>query len=185
LRVRYILVLLAIFIVLGGVYCFFSRSTTAPPAQSKTYLWNIADSDLRHIVITLPREGKSQAFIKISEGDKFPWFFDDPQKSPVDSQRWGGGIPLILSGPGADRIIAEDATDDQMANYGLTQPSMEIILTVVNGDVLKIYVGNSTPNGYNYYVRPPNSYRVAIVDSTWYGVLKNLVINPPYAPAVK
>jgi len=152
----------------------------SPP---RVYLWDIDDNDLQHIVISLPHGGRSQAFIKISEGDQFPWYFDDAQKSPVDPIRWGGGIPLLLSGPGADRVIIKDATEEELATYGLTEPSMVITLTLFNGTVLKIDVGDSTPDGNNYYVRPPDTNGVATVDYTWYEVLANLVINPPYISA--
>jgi hypothetical protein len=29
----------------------------------------------------------------------------------VNMKRWGGGIPLLLSGPGAERLITSEATD--------------------------------------------------------------------------
>jgi len=181
LRVRNILVLLAVFVILVGVYAVVSRPklTTTPPPN--IYVWSIKESDLEHIVISLPRECKSQAFIKISEKNKFPWHFDDSQRSPVDSKRWGGGIPLLLSGPVANRIIVKNATNQQLMEYGLAQPSMEIILALANKDSMRIEVGNSTPNNKNYYIRVPQSNTVALVDYTWYDVLKSLVIDPPFA----
>ncbi len=180
MRLRTILILLAILIVAGGVYFFINRQSNTPPAQSKVYIWNIDDDQLIHVSISLPRVEKSQAFIKISNDDKFPWFFDDPQKSPVDNARWGGGIPLLLSGPGADRIIAENATHEQLDLYGFNNPSMVITLTLENGDILKVTTGDSTPNGQNYYVRLMDSTSVATVDSSWYQVLERLVLEPPY-----
>ena len=83
----------------------------------------------------LPSENLSQSFIKIPQGDQFPWFFDDPQQSDVDMARWGGGIPLLLSGPSVARIIAENATEEQMARFGLTEPSIKITLTLEDGKV--------------------------------------------------
>jgi hypothetical protein len=171
--------------VLGGIYIFMNRQTTPPSVPSKVYIWNIKDSELLHVLVVLPREGKSEAFIKISQGDKFPWFFDDQQKSPVDSKIWGGGIPLILSGPSADRVITEDVTDEQLKVYGLFEPSMEITLTLANGDVLKIEAGDSTPNRQNYYIRVSNSNTIATIDASWYQVLERLVLEPPYASIQK
>lgn len=184
MRIRYILILLAVLLVLGGVYYFVGRPAQPKPGPVKVYVWNIQDSDLSHIVIALPREGKSEAFVKIPSGDKFPWFFDDAQNSPVDTVRWGGGIPLILSGPGADRIITENATDEQLGIYGLKNPKMEIKLTLTSNEVMKIDVGDKTPNGNNYYVKAPDSNAVATVDATWYTVLENLVTQPPYVNIV-
>jgi hypothetical protein len=181
LRTRNILVLLAVLIVLAGVYALVGRPKPATAPPPNIYVWNIKQSDLGHIVISLPREGKSRAFIKIAEKNKFPWYFDDSRRSPVDSRRWGSGIPLLLSGPAAKRIIVENATHQQLTEYGLAKPSLEIILVLADNDSMKIEVGNRTPNGQSYYIKVPQSNAVALVDYTWYDVLKNLVIDPPYA----
>ena len=125
---------------------------------------------------------KSEAFIKIPEGDKFPWYFDDAEKTKVDVTRWGGGIPLLLSGPGADRVIVKNATEDKLAEFGLAQPQMEIVLTLENGNILNIAIGDRTPDWNTFYVKAPNSNDVALVDYTWYEVLERLVKEPPYAP---
>lgn len=182
MRVRNIVILLAILAVLGGVYYFVSRPEPEV-VEPTVYVWDVDMDEIEHIVISLPREDMSQAFIKIPQGDQFPWFFDDEQRSPVDSVRWGGGITLLLSGPGASRVITEDATDEQLEVFGLAQPSMEITLTLSDGVIVKTYVGDSTIDGINYYVRAPNSRAVALVDYTWYDVLSNLVLDPPYATA--
>jgi len=182
LRLRSILILLVILLALGG-YFYFSKTPELPPkVEPRVFLWNIEMVDLQHIEIRLPREDKSEAFIKISQGDKFPWYFDDPQRSEVDVTRWGGGIPLLLSGPGAERVIARNATEEKLAEFGLTQPQMEITLTLEDGDILNITVGDRTPDGNTFYVRVPNSNDVCLVDYTWYEVLERLVKEPPYAP---
>ena len=181
MRIRNIIILLAVLAVLAGIYLIVSRPEPEEPTQPTKYVWDVDEEDIQHIVISLPREDKSQAFIKISEG---VWVFDDEQKTPVDPYQWGG-IPLLLKGPGADRVIKENATDEELARYGLAEPSMIITLTLADESTMIINVGDSTPNGYNYYVRAPNSNAVATVDYTWYNVLANLVLNPSYVPAEK
>ena len=99
----------------------------------------------------------------------------------MDVERWGGGIPLLLSGPGTDRVISENATEEQLAEFGLAQPQMEITLTLEDGDTLIIRIGDRTPSGDTFYVQVPNSNDVCLVDYTWYEVLKRLVKEPPYA----
>ena len=104
MRLRNILILLVILIIVGGIWYFASRPEPAPEPEPKLYVWLIEMEEIQHIKIELPREEMSQAFIK--EEDR-SWHFDDPQRSAVDMQRWGGGIPLLLSGPGVERVIAE------------------------------------------------------------------------------
>jgi len=180
LRLRSILILLAILLALGGYFYFTNTPEPPPKPEPQVFVWDIEMGEIQHIEIRLPREDKSEAFVKIEEKDKFPWHFDDPQRSEVDMARWGGGIPLLLSGPGAERVIARSATEEKLAEFGLTQPQMEIILTLENGDILNIAVGDRTPDGNAFYVQVPDSNNVCLVDYTWYEVLERLVQEPPY-----
>ncbi|MFC2070462.1 DUF4340 domain-containing protein [Chloroflexota bacterium] len=182
MRLRNILVLLIILLAIGGVYYFSNAPEPIEEPDPQTFVWLIDMEEIEHITLSLPREGLSESFIKISKGDAFPWYFDDPERSDVDSNRWGGGIPLLLSGPGADRIIAEDASTEKLAEFGLDEPSMQITLTLESGRMINIDAGDYTPNTLTYYVRAPNSNDVALVDYTWYEVLEGIVRNPPYAP---
>lgn len=182
MRLRNILILLVILLALAGYFYFSNGSQPPPQSEPQVFVWLIEMDEIQHIEIRLPRESKSEAFVKIrEEDDKFPWYFDDPQRSEVDMARWGGGIPLLLSGPGAERIIARNATEEKLAEFGLTQPQMEIILTLEDGDILNITVGDRTPDGNAFYIQAPNSNDVGLVDYTWYEVLERLVKEPPYA----
>jgi hypothetical protein len=185
LRLRNILILAVILAVLVGVFYLVSRPEPATPPKSIVYVWDIDMDNITHITIDLHREGLSQSFIKIPKGSEFPWHFDDPPKySSVNATAFGGsGPPLLLSGPGASRDLGY-ATDEQLAEYGLTNPSMIITVTINKDDiesVIEADVGNKTIDGTNYYVRAPGSNQVALVDYTWYEVLERLVKEPPYA----
>jgi hypothetical protein len=179
LRLRNILILLAILLALSGYFYFSNRPEPPPPEEPQLYVWLIEMEELEHIVIELPREGKKQAFVK--EADR-SWHFDDAGRTDVDMQRWGGGIPLLLSGPGVDRVISENATEEQLSQFGLIQPQMKLGLALEGGDSLDIKVGDRTPGGEAFYVQVPDSRAVALVDYTWYEVLEKLVNEPPYPP---
>ncbi|MBI4296014.1 MAG: DUF4340 domain-containing protein [Chloroflexi bacterium] len=183
MRLRNILVLLVILAALTGAFYLFGRPAPPPAPQPREYVWLVELDDITHVGIGLPRENASQKFIKIVQDDKFPWFFDDANRSPVDTVRWGGGIPLLLSGPGADRKVTDNATQEQLAEFGLAQPQMEIVMTLKEGRTLSITVGDQTPDGNRHYVRAPNTNVVATVDGSWFEVLAGLVRNPPYATA--
>ena len=181
MRLKSILILLVILLALGGYFYFFNTSEPPPEKEEpRVFVWKIDMLEIQHIEIRLPRENMSESFIKISHGDEFPWYFDDPQRSEVDVARWG--IEFLLTGPGAERVIAKDATEEKLAEFGLAQPQMEITLTLEDGNILNITVGDRTPDGINYYVQAPGTNDVALVDYTWYEVLERLVKEPPYAP---
>ena len=182
MRTRNIIIMLVILIALGGIYYITSRPEPPEREEPRIYVWMIEMEDIKHINIELPPEGKSESFIKIPAGDQFPWHFDDPQLSPIDAERWGGGIPLLLSGPGVDRIISENTTPEKLAEFGFTEPKMEITLTMEDGKMLNITIGDETPDGQNFYILAPNSVDVATVDISWFNEIKRLVDEPPYAP---
>lgn len=183
MRTRNIVILLAILAVLLGSFYVFARPKPAAPQKPEEYVWSISQDDIDHITISLPSDNMSESWIKISNGDQFPWFFDNAQHSPVDTGRWGGGIPLLLSGPGADRVLTDNASAEQLSAFGFNDPVMKITLTLTNGHVMTILVGDQTPTGNYYYVKAPGTDAVATVDYSWYNVLANLVKNPPYATA--
>jgi len=180
LKVGSILALLAILVALGVYFLFFRpEEPPPPPPESRYFVWNVDVEELQHMVISLPQEDMSESFVK--HEDRY-WYFDDPPGPKVDMKRWGGGIPLILSGPGANRLITKDATEENLTVFGFTEPRITIVLTLENEDVINIEVGDSTPDGSAYYVRLADSNNVYTVDYTWYDVLERLVKEPPYPP---
>ena len=112
MRQQNILILLAILLIVGGCFYFGNIPEAPETTEPQVFIWQIEMDEIQHIEIRLPSENMSESFIKIEEPDKFPWYFDDPQRSAVDTNRWGGGIPLLLSGPSAARVIAKNATPE-------------------------------------------------------------------------
>lgn len=181
MKLRYIVILLVVLAALGGVYFRFGRPEPAAPTKPQDFVWLIDQDSITHVEISLPQENASQSFVKIVQGEDFPWFFDDAAHTPVDQNRWSDGIPLLLSGPSADRKVLDNASQEELATFGLAQPKMEIILTLTGQGNMKIDLGNKTPDGKSVYVRAPDSNIVATVDGSWYDLMEGLVKNPPYA----
>ncbi|MEE8419139.1 MAG: DUF4340 domain-containing protein [Dehalococcoidales bacterium] len=182
MRLRSILILLAAMLALGGYFYFTNRPEPPVKEEPRKFAWLIEMDDIQRIEVSLPREGKSQAFIKIPREDQFPWFFDDEAKTDIDVQRWGGGIPLLLSGPGVERIISENTSDEKLAEFGISDPQMTVNLTMLDGYQMLIRVGDITPDGRSFYVQAPNTRDVALVDISWYEVIARLINEPPYVP---
>ncbi|MBN1685349.1 MAG: DUF4340 domain-containing protein [Spirochaetales bacterium] len=177
MKLGVIIVMAVVLIALGAVYYFTSRPEPAEPVEPRYYVWDVEMDDLKEMAIRLPRDGMEEAWVK--HEDKY-WYFDEPDGPKVDMERWGGGVPLLLSGPGANRLLTRDATDEQIEVYGLAQPAMLIDLVLEDGSDINIEVGDSTLDGQNYYIRLVNSRNVFTVDYTWFYVLARLVIEPPY-----
>jgi hypothetical protein len=180
---RAVLVLLVVLAALGGVLYLTTRPKPAPLVQERPYVWLVDMLELAKMAISLPPEGKTEQWVK--HPDQY-WYFDAPQGPKVDMKRWGGGIPLILSGPASNRRIVASATDEQLSLYGLVNPRMRIALTLKTGQTINIVVGDGTPDQQAHYIKLVDSREVFTVDSTWYDVLARLVLDPPYpAPGAR
>ena len=176
MRLKNIIILLAIFIVLGGYLYYSSLSQPSPPKEADVYAWQIDREDLQHINIWLIQDGMSESFVKVEDS----WHFDNPERTPVNKARWGGGIPILLTGPKPERIITENASTEELDTFGLTQPRMSITMTLKNKAMLEIIIGDRVPDSSAFYLQIPNSNNVAVVDESWYVVFEHLVKEPPY-----
>ena len=178
MKTRVILIMASVLVALAVVLYFTNRSEPqAPKEPPRPFVWRVDMLELSRIALSLPRDGKSEAWAKRS--DKL-WYFDKPEGPKVDMKRWGGGVPLLLSGPAANRLITGSATEEQLAMYGLVDPRMAIELYLENGNTLGIELGDVTPDGKAYYIRMVDSQKVFTVDHTWYDLLEGLVLDPPY-----
>lgn len=178
MRRSVLLIMVAVLVLLSAAYLIFGRPDPVTPQEPRPFVWLFETDDLRAITLSIPAEAKSETWIR--HEDKL-WYFDEPDGQKVDMERWGGGVPLLLSGPGAERLITESATDEQLQSFGLNEPRLTIGLTLANGDTLSIAAGDQTPDGKAAYVTRTDSGAVYTVEYTWFSVLEGLVLNPPYS----
>ena len=103
-------------------------------------------------------------------------------------QKWitNGGVAVFRycsAVQARDRLIYQDAPDDKLAEYGFNTPNMTATLTLADGTVYEVQVGDSNPEGTTYYVRLASNNDVYTVDKSWYDTLAGIITNPPYVPA--
>lgn len=175
---RHIAILAVAVVVLALAYDFMKPQAPPEEADARPLLWSVHMDDLQSLAIFLPRAGKQEAWVK-RPGPR--WFFDRPDQAEVDVGRWGGGVPLLLSGPKAERRIAGDAAADSLVAYGFDTPAMVLGLVMEDGRQIDVEVGDRTPGGEAYYVRLAGEAAVYTVHEAWYGVLERLVLDPPVA----
>ena len=161
----------------GILYYYTSQTESPTPTKPRPIVWDVNIEEIVRIEISLPYQSKVEAFVK--NEDRY-WYFTDPEGPQVNISRWGGSIPLMLSGPGANRLIAEDPTPEQLAAFGLDKPQMVLHLGLIDGTSLEIRIGDSTPDRISYYTKQAHRTEVFTVDTTWYEVIEKLVIDPPY-----
>ena len=191
MKLKAILILVAILAVAGTTYYFVTRPKAPVQPTAKHFVWNFDMDELQNVTFTLPKAGNgglTESFVKHPDNQEF--YFDVVNGPEVDNLRWGGGIPILLSGPQANRMILPSATEAQLQQYGLDPAikplNMDIKLTILIGGTpvkYEVYVGDSNPDGSNYYVRLAGNTDVYTVDKSWYDVLADIITNPPYIAA--
>ena len=177
MKLKSIMVLAVMLAGSGILYYYTSRTESPPPTKPRPIVWDVDMEELAKMAISLPAQGKREAWVK--HYDRY-WYFDQPGGPKVNMKRWGGGIPLLLSGPGAERLITDNASKKQLDIFGFLKPSMKIDLTLENSKIIQIDVGDSTPDAQGFYVKLRKSNDVYTVHESWYHVLERLVVEPPY-----
>jgi hypothetical protein len=168
-------------VVLAGLVVLLVRPDGTEPdpvTDTRPVAWSVGFETIDRIAIELRSSGSGQAWIKGGDGD---WYFEGPGRTKVDDERWGGGIPLLVSGPVAQRLIAENASAAQLAIYGFAAPQMRVRLTVADNAPIEIEVGDRTPDGSADYVRVADAPTVYAIHHAWKDVLARLVLDPPVA----
>ena len=174
---RSILVLTLMLAASGILYYYTSQTKPPPPAKPRPIVWDANIEELAKMAISLPSRGKNETWVK--HEDRY-WYFEQPDGLKVNMKRWGGGIPLMLSGPGAERLITENSDEKQLEIFGLIEPRMKIDLTLENSKIIQIDVGDSTPDAQGFYVRLRHAKSIYTVHKSWVQVLERLVLEPPY-----
>ena len=181
MKLKAILILAAILAVAGSIFFFVTRPKPGPEPEPKYYVWDFTMDTLQKVTISLPKSNQSESFVKHADDRQF--YFDVQNGPMVDNQKWGGGIPLLLSGPGATRLIIQNATSTQLKQYGFDAPNMTATLTLADNTVYNVLVGDSNPEKTTYYTKLASNNDVYTVDKSWYDVLAAIVTSPPYIPA--
>jgi len=86
---------------------------------------------------------------------------------------------LLLSGPKAVRLVAEEMGEDGLAEFGLDGPQMLVRITLSGGQSVEVLVGDQTPSGKEVYMSISGSYDGYSVDLTWQVVIRRLATDLP------
>ena len=178
MKIRVLIVMSSLLLILVVIYFIFKPMPQSDtPAQLSPYIWQFDTDRLVSISIRLPQLGKKESW---SKKEDLYWYFDDPENSPVNLERWDGGIPLILSGPRSVREIPAGSGINAEKQYGLDTPAMIINLLLDTGEKVDVLVGDRVPDGSAYYIKLAGNNRIFTIDESWMSVLERLVHDPPY-----
>ena len=176
---RFLAILGAVAVGLAAVVALTSRPTEAEPVEKRPRIWSFDMRDLWRVEIRF-EDGSGEAWIR---DEDYVWYFDRPGLPRVDTDRWGGGVAFLLSGPGASRRISDGVLPEDLEIFGLDPPHMSIHLEHgADREVIDLAIGDQTPDTVSYFVQMVGTETIYTIDYTWYDIMEGLVRDPPYLP---
>lgn len=175
MNVRLTILLLLVLVLIGGSVAITQQLTSKEPRAVETWLYRIDSEDIA--VISVTYRGEHMEYARTGDDT---WVIKDGNDTPVFIDKWAG-TPYLLGGPRSSREL--DTLIDDPAKYGLEEPQTTIILIDRNGFPLEFHLGDTTPDGQNWYARLAGGDRLFTVVSAWTEVVSKLATEPPYPPA--
>ena len=173
--------LLLILVGLGGYTYNYVLNKPKPPSQPRPFVYQYDMADITSM--ELRHQGKTVSVYLDPQKDE--WQFTDAEMGEVDAGRLNG-IRLLLSGPGANRLLFSEApTPAQLAEYGFNNPQVVAGIGLKDGNRHQVLLGDQTPDGKNYYTKNSDKDPIYLVDYTWGNELKRFVNEPPVKKAAE
>jgi hypothetical protein len=165
---RNLAILLVVVIILAGAYMLLDRNSgssndaaESSAAASSAEEEGIKVLDLKEedmVKVTLVNEGETFVMEKRDAG----WLLTAPSDLKADSSKVAK-IPETLASVKASKVVAENITDDKLADYGLDKPS-ELTCLLKDGTEKILQFGSETPTKSGFYARLKGEGTVYVVD---------------------
>lgn len=174
MNIRLTFLLLAVLLLFGGTILIVTLTGTSEREPDQPWVWKVDDNSIVHIEVTY--QGEKAVYDRKPGGTN--WFIVEGDKETrVFQDKWSG-TPLLLSGPRANRKLAD--TISNPADYGLDPPETIVRITERTGRSYEVHLGIVTPDGANQYARLVGSPELFTVPQIWAMVINRLAFQPPY-----
>ena len=174
MNVRLTILLVLVLLLIGGSVAITQQLTSKEPRKVEPWLYRINSEDIGRISVI--HKGQQMDYARTGDDT---WVIKDGNDTPVYIDKWAG-TPHLLGGPRSSRAL--DIQIDDPAKYGLEEPQTRITLIDRNGVPLEFHLGDTTPDGENWYARLAGGDRLFTVVSVWCEVVSKLAVEPPYPP---
>ncbi|MGE5569875.1 MAG: DUF4340 domain-containing protein [Rhodospirillales bacterium] len=146
--------------VVGGIW-WSNRSKEAasklPSPDAPPKILEIPEDQFRKIEIR-----KTDGETTIVEKKAGTWEITAPKPLATDQDAMNSMVSSLASLT-SDHLIEEKAAD--LSAFGLTKPSVEVIVTLADGKSRHVLIGDETPTGYSYFAGLQGDPRVFTIAS--------------------
>ena len=155
-RLRSTLVLLVLFLAIGGYAWFVERER--PPSSEADANENAFEVAAGRITdLTIAAAGGDVTVLTRTENE-IDWMVTSPVETEADDNA-ATAIATTLAALEVRRVVEEDAAD--LAPFGLAEPGISVTFATPDGEPLTLSVGDQTPTGGERYAAVGN--RVILV----------------------
>ena len=162
MRPRGLLIAVVVLAALGGAVWWSNKVKKAeegkPPSDAAPKILSIPEDQFAGIEI----RKKDAEPVVLKKGSDAKWQIASPKPLSAD-QDSVNSLVTSLASLSSDRLIEEKATDWNA--YGLTAPSLEVVITRKDGKTQKLLIGDDTPTGGGAFARVDGDARVYTIAS--------------------
>ncbi len=148
----------------------------APPSESVALFDGTTEDDFVRLDITLD----AGSVVSFNREDDGRWFMTTPTATEVLSQTVTNTLIGLINTASRRTFSAEQ---NQMDDYGLSDPAREIVLAVSREERVvryRLQIGNETPAGDGYYLLKEGDRRVHILMKSIVDRIFELASAPPF-----
>ena len=168
-------VLLLIVVVFGGYLLLRPESADVAESAERPWFYIVEDTEINKLDVSY--FGTEVLFIR-DENRK--WHIDAID-GPLVGEAFTG-TPFLAAGARSPRIITLTPTDEEISQFGLEDPKIQMRLYMEDGRNWLIYVGALTPDKVNNYAQVAGFPDVYLVDRAWGEHMARLITDTPLAP---
>ena len=155
-RLRSTLVLLVLFLAIGGYAWFVERERRpASEADANEQAFDLAAGRITDLTV---HAANGDVTVLTRTENEIDWVVTAPVETEADDNA-ATAIATTLAALEIRRVVEEDAAD--LAPFGLAEPTVSVTFATPDGEPLTLAVGDETPTGGEHYAAAGN--RVILV----------------------
>ncbi len=179
MKTRTTLILVGLFLALAAYVYFFELRTGNEPVATATpgpqALWDVSSDQVTGLTV---QSGEQE--VRLTRAPESDWVLEAPTSEPADQGRVSQVVER-LTNLTPSRTLTD--TLSPMEDYGLNEPSMEVTLTLSDGQSRVLIVGAANPQQTSYYaLQGEDETAVHLIPSWLVTTLQQLLETPPLQP---
>jgi hypothetical protein len=151
---RLVPTLILVVICIAGFWYASAHDFFREPKEEPVPLVAVSKDDVQSFTIKNNDENSGDAALITLEKKDGAWTMTQPASYPLNSYGADSWVNAIIAVKG-DKKLEDDPSN--LAEYGLDKPKLEYTVTLKDGSVKKLFVGNTTPIPEYMFVKTSDS----------------------------